>query len=85
MQLVRPDGKVDVTLQPTGRQQTVDFAETLLQWLKDNGGHCDLGDKSDAEDIKRMFQVSKKTYKRAIGDLYKRRLIRIEETGISLV
>ena len=85
VQLVRPDGKVDVTLQPTGRQQTVDFAETLLQWLKDNGGHCDLGDKSDAEDIKRMFQVSKKTYKRAIGDLYKRRLIRIEETGISLV
>ncbi len=85
IQNVRPDGKVDVTLQPTGRRLTTDFAETLLQWLKDNGGHCDLGDKSDAEDIKRRFQVSKKTYKRAIGDLYKRRLITLEETGISLV
>ena len=85
IQNVRPDGKVDVTLQPTGRRLTTDFAETLLQWLKDNGGHCDLGDKSDAEDIKRRFQVSKKTYKRAIGELYKRRLITLEETGISLV
>ncbi|MDY6242267.1 MAG: S1-like domain-containing RNA-binding protein [Prevotella sp.] len=85
IQNVRPDGKVDVTLQPTGRRLTTDFAETLLQWLKDNGGHCDLGDKSDAEDIKRRFQVSKKTYKRAIGDLYKRHLITLEETGISLV
>ena len=84
IQNIRPDGKVDVTLQPTGRRMTTDFAETLLQWLKDNGGHCTLGDKSDAEDIKRQFQVSKKTYKRAIGDLYKRRLITIGETGIDL-
>ncbi len=84
IQNIRPDGKVDVTLQPTGRRMTTDFAETLLQWLKDNGGHCALGDKSDAEDIKRQFQVSKKTYKRAIGDLYKRRLITIGETGIDL-
>lgn len=84
VQNIRPDGKLDITLQPTGRKQTTDFAETLLQWLKDNGGHCPLGDKSDAEDIKRQFQVSKKTYKRAIGDLYKRRLITIEENGIAL-
>ncbi|MBM6993569.1 MAG: GntR family transcriptional regulator [Prevotella sp.] len=85
IQNIRPDGKIDVTLQPTGRKQTIDFAETLLQWLQDNGGHCDLGDKSDAEDIKRQFQVSKKTYKRAIGDLYKRRLIHIADNGITLI
>ena len=82
---VRPDGKIDVTLQPTGRQQTLDFSETLLQYLKDNGGVCDLGDRSDAEDIKRRFQVSKKVYKRAIGDLYRRRLINITDGGIALV
>ena len=82
---VRPDGKIDVTLQPTGRQQTLDFSETLLQYLRDNGGHCDLGDKSDAEDIKHRFQVSKKVYKRAVGDLYKRRLITISDNGITLV
>jgi predicted RNA-binding protein (virulence factor B family) len=82
---VREDGKIDVSLQPTGRKQTKDFAETLLEWLKDHGGHCPLGDKSDAEDIRRQFQVSKKVYKRAIGDLYKRRLIVIADDGISLV
>ncbi len=85
IQNVRPDGKIDVSLQRTGVKQTEDIAETLLQWLKDNGGKCDLGDKSDAEDIKRQFHVSKKAYKRAIGDLYKRRLITITEQGIALV
>ena len=81
---VRPDGKIDVTLQPTGRQQTLDFSATLLQYLRDNGGTCDLGDKSDAEDIKRRFQVSKKVFKRAVGDLYKQRLIDITPEGLQL-
>lgn len=82
--LVRGDGKIDVALQPMGHKHTEDFAETLLQWLEEHGGKCDLGDKSDAEDIRERFQVSKKTYKRAIGDLYKRRLITITDTGIKL-
>lgn len=82
---VRPDGKIDCRLQQTGIQESKDFAETLLQYLKDNGGHCNLSDKSDAEDIKRQFHVSKKVYKRAIGDLYKRHLITITPTSISLV
>ena len=43
---VRPDGKIDVTLQKTGIQQTADFAETLYQYLLDNDGECNLGDKS---------------------------------------
>jgi len=81
---VRADGKLDITLQPTGRRETEDFAQTLLQWLKDNGGSCPLGDKSDAEDIKRMFQVSKKTFKRAIGALYKQHLIVLEGNGFRL-
>lgn len=82
---VRPDGKIDVSLQTTGRRQTLDFSETLLDYLHAHGGSCDLGDKSDAEDIKRRFQVSKKTYKKAIGDLYKRHLIIISgEEGIKL-
>lgn len=82
---VRPDGKIDCRLQQTGIQESKDFAETLLQYLKDHGGHCNLSDKSDAEDIKRCFHVSKKVYKRAIGDLYKRHLIMITPTSISLV
>ena len=82
---VREYGKLDVTLQPLGYQQARAFSDTLLQYLKNNGGFCDLGDQSDAEDIKRRFQVSKKTFKKAVGDLYKRCLIVLDEQGIRLV
>ena len=82
---IRPDGKIDIALQPSGRQHTEDFAEQLLHYLQYRGGRCRLGDKSSAEEIKEQFGVSKKTYKRAIGDLYKRRLITITEDGIELV
>ena len=79
---VREDGKIDVSLQAHGRQGTEDFAERLLQYLEDHDGYCPLGDKSDAQDIRDTFGVSKKMFKRAIGDLYKRRLIKLEEEGI---
>lgn len=82
---IRPDGKIDIELQKHGREHTTDFAETLLRYLQYSGGRCHLGDKSDAEDIKNQFHVSKKTYKRAIGDLYKRHLIVITDNGIELV
>jgi len=82
---VRQDGKIDLTLQPTGRRQTLDFAEVLLRYLYENDGRCNLGDSSPAELIADRFQVSKKTFKRAVGDLYRRRLIVIEEDGIRLV
>ena len=82
---IRPDGKIDIALQQSGRQHTEDFAEKLLHYLQYRGGRCRLGDKSSAEEIKEQFGVSKKTYKRAIGDLYKRRLITITDDGIELV
>ena len=78
------DGKIDITLQPTGRQHTLDFAEVLLRYLYENNGRCDLGDKSDATLIYDRFKVSKKAYKKAVGDLYRRRLITISEDGIDL-
>ena len=81
---VRQDGKIDITLQPTGRRQTLDFAEVLLRYLYENNGRCNLGDNSPAELIADRFQVSKKTFKRAVGDLYRRRLIVITDDGIQL-
>ena len=81
---VRDDGKVDLTLQPTGYRQTLDFAEVLLRYLHENGGRCNLGDRSPAELIADRFQVSKKTFKRAVGDLYRRRLIVLTDEGIQL-
>ena len=82
---VRQDGKIDLTLQPTGRQHTLDFAEVLLRYLYENDGFCNLGDKSPAELIYDRFQVSKKAYKKAVGDLYRRRLITISDEGIKLI
>lgn len=82
---IRQDGKIDVTLQPTGRRHTEEFAETLLEYLKENNGHCDLGDKSPSELIADRFKISKKAYKKAVGDLYRRRLITIDDGGITLV
>ena len=82
---VRQDGKIDLTMQPTGRQQTLDFAEVLLRYLYENNGRCNLSDNSPAELIADRFQVSKKTFKRAVGDLYRRRLITLSEDGIQLV
>ena len=82
---VRFDGKIDVALQPSGPQQTADFAEVLLSYLQSHGGICPVGDKSDTDDIRQLFQVSKKVFKRAVGDLHKRHLIIPGDTAISLV
>ena len=82
---IRPDGKVDCALQKTGRVHAEDFSARLLRYLETQGGRCHLGDKSDAEEIKQQFGVSKRTYKQAIGDLYKRHLIEITDSGIVLL
>ena len=81
---VREDGKIDVTLTRQGQEGVADFSDILLSYLHDHGGHCPLGDKSPAEDIAQTFNVSKKVYKKAVGDLYKRRLITISDDGIRL-
>ena len=81
---VREDGKIDLTLQKDGQKKVEDFSEVLLQFIKDQGGHTSLNDKSAAEDIYDTFGVSKKTFKKAVGDLYKKRLIVLEEGGIRL-
>jgi len=82
---IRPDGKLDLMLGRPGIAAARDFSEQLLQYLKDNGGSTVLGDKSPAEDIYEVFGVSKKVFKKAVGDLYKKRLISIEPTGLKLI
>ena len=82
---IRQDDKIDVTMHPTGQRHTLDFAEVLLRYLYENNGRCDLGDKSPAELIYDRFKVSKKVFKKAVGDLYRRRLITIGDDGLQLV
>ncbi len=83
---VREDGKIDLKLQRYfGKKRIVSFSEQLLQHIKScDDGFCNLHDKSDAEDIYNTFGVSKKTFKRGVGDLYKHGLITLEENGIRL-
>ena len=81
---VRPDGKIDLVLQKAGARKVDDFSEVLLQYIKDHEGFTPLNDKSAAEDIYDAFGVSKKTFKKAVGDLYKKRLVVLEAEGIRL-
>lgn len=81
---VREDGKIDLELQRGGARKVDDFADVLLRYLKEHDGYCPLHDKSDAEEIYDAFGVSKKTFKKAVGELYKKRLITLEERGICL-
>lgn len=82
---VREDGKIDIRLQQQAKTLVPDFSTELLQYIKDNGGYTALNDKSDAQLIYDTFGVSKKIFKKAVGDLYKKRLITLTEKGIEVV
>ena len=77
--------KVERYQKHNGYERALDFSDELLRYLRENGGFCELGDKSPAEEIAQRFNVSKKIYKKAVGDLYRRRLIMISDEGITLV
>ncbi len=77
--------KVERYQKHNGYERALDFSEELLRYLQGNNGFCALGDKSPSEEIAQCFGVSKKVFKKAVGDLYRRRLITIEENGIRLV
>lgn len=82
---VREDGKIDLILQKPGFEKVDDFSKTLYRYIADHGGRIGLNDRSPAEEIYDVFGVSKKTFKKAVGDLYKKRLILLHEDGIELV
>ncbi|MEO8773651.1 MAG: S1-like domain-containing RNA-binding protein [Gelidibacter sp.] len=82
---IRPDNKLDITLEKIGYRKIEPNADTIMHELEDNDGYLNLTDKSDPEDIKAALQMSKKTFKKAIGTLYKQRLIEIKEDGIYLI
>lgn len=80
----RPDGKIDLTLNPPGRQRVDDLSEQILNELKARGGFWPIGDHSSAEEIKEELGVSKRTFKQTIGALLKARKITADEKGIRL-
>jgi hypothetical protein len=81
---IREDLKIDIGLQRPGYKKIDNISKGILEKIKDLGGSIAVTDKSPPEDIYSMFGVSKKTYKKAIGALYKKRLITINTNGIKL-
>ena len=82
---VRDDGKIDLCLQKSGYEKVDEVSEKIVATLKARGGFISVTDKSAPEIIYGLFGVSKKTFKKAIGALYRRRLILIESNGIQLI
>lgn len=85
IQLVRADGKIDVSLQPKKGRLVFSTTGKIMEHLKAAGGKSGFNDKSSPEDIEDAFQVSKKVFKQAIGSLYKQGKIKIVDSGIELV
>ncbi|MFW5979025.1 MAG: S1 RNA-binding domain-containing protein, partial [Bacteroidia bacterium] len=81
---VRSDGKIDLQIHQPGYSKVAPNAEKILQHLKANNGWLPLTDKSEPEEIKAKFNMSKKTFKKAVGYLYKKQLISIENEGIKM-
>jgi len=81
---VREDGKIDLSLHAPGFAKIDNLATRILKELNNNDGFLPLSDKSQPEAIYQAFGISKKSYKTAIGTLYKKRLITISENGIQL-
>ena len=82
---VRPDGRIDLVLQQPGYGKVPGIADQIMEKLKDAGGFLPLTNKTSPEEINALFSVSKKAYKQAVGALYRKRLIVVEDDGIRLV
>lgn len=81
---VRNDGRLDVSLQEPGRDGIEHAAEDIMQALHFEKGHLGFNDKSDPKEIEDFLHMSKGRFKKAIGSLYKQRLIAIVDNGIEL-
>jgi len=81
---VRDDNKIDLCLQRSGYKTIDALSRKVMDKLQQQGGFVAATDKSRPKEIADLFGVSKKTFKKAIGNLYKKRLIILEKEGIQL-
>lgn len=82
---VRPDGKIDVSLRKLGVEAIEPSSQIILDQLKSNRGYLGLNDNSHPEDIRTVLKMSKKVFKKAVGNLYRQKLIEIKDDGIYLI
>jgi predicted RNA-binding protein (virulence factor B family) len=81
---LRPNNKIDVSLQKQGYEAVDDVADELLTAIEKNKGFLPLTDKSSPEDIKAALGMSKKLFKKAVGQLYRQRVISLHDDGLRL-
>lgn len=82
---MRPDGKIDLRLDPAGYERVAPLTEQIVEALKASGGSLPFSDRSTPEEIRLKFGTSKKAFKQAIGALYRERRIRLTDEGIELI
>jgi predicted RNA-binding protein (virulence factor B family) len=82
---LRGDNKIDVALQRQGYKRTGELSERIIDELEKNEGFLALSSQSPPDEISKVFGVSKKSFKMALGALYKKRMISIEDDGIKLL
>ena len=82
---IRADGKIDLVISQSTLQGDHDLGEQIIRHLQEMGGESQVSDKSDPEEIYRLFKVSKKKYKQALGTLYKSKRILIEPGIVKLI
>ena len=82
---IRTDGKIDLRLDKVGYEKITSFVDRIIAELQKNNGFLPLTDKSSPDEIYKTFKISKKNFKAAIGALYKKRFIALEENGIKLL
>jgi len=82
---IREDGRIDATLHRRARDKTDDAVDIICKALRREGGFLKVSDKSSPDEIREAFNLSKAMYKKAVGSLYKRKIISIEDGGIRLI
>lgn len=82
---IREDGKIDLSMKKPGYSSVQKSAQVILYRLNKSGGFIPCHDKSAPGEIRKRFSMSKKEFKRAVGNLYKKRLIELKPNGIALI
>ena len=82
---VREDNKIDLSLQKSGYELVDDVKWRILKMMKEDNGFLSLNDNSSPEEIKAKLQISKKAFKKAVGALYRERLVKLTNKGVELV
>jgi predicted RNA-binding protein (virulence factor B family) len=85
VRIVRPNGKIDLSLDQSGYKRVAPLRDQIVQALEASGGFLAFDDESTPEAIRQKFGVSKKAFKQALGKLYKERRIRFKNPGIELL